>query len=199
MAINLSTGFRLTPENFLPVPIDVCAAFEAETDTVGAHEWMLENDIDPGPVIAVLGDVKLIDVVSRDCPSWTALALPLRADGVFVDTLLIDTDTFEHLRICDAVDWLGEDNISGTVRLHAAPVDWLRAGCAGCCSLHPYGRGHLRALRRADRIQCDDIRLALEAWEWGFGAYDNDLARFDIDDLPENVACYFQRQARAVA
>jgi hypothetical protein len=35
----------------------------------------------------------------------------------------------------------------------------------------------------------------MEAWEWGFGAHDDDLGKFLIDDDPESIADYFRRAA----
>jgi hypothetical protein len=36
------------------------------------------------------------------------------------------------------------------------------------------------------------IHTALEAWSWGFGAEDDELARFEIDDSPLAIRSYFE-------
>lgn len=213
MPTDLSTGFRLTPEDYLPTPAEVWAHFQDLPGEDGAREWLRDNDIDPDPVIAALGSVKVIRVMTSydfdlgvrtpsgfmhdfDVKGTETLAFPVRQDGAFADLVLIDLDSPNRCgRVLHAIEWLGEEDIKGTVRLHVGPLDWLAAGCTGCCSIHPYQRAHMRALRRADAILCDDIALAMEAWEWGFGAHDDDLGKFLVDDDPGNIADYFRRQA----
>lgn len=213
MPTDLSTGIRLTPEDYLLTADEVWARYQELGGEDEAREWLRDNDIDPDPVFGALGSVKVVRVMTShdrdlgvttasglvhelDDKGFEALAFPVHQDGAFADLVLLDLDSpGRAARILHAIEWLGEENIKGTVRLHAGPLDWLAAGCTGCCSIHPYQRGHMRALRRADAILCDDIALAMEAWEWGFGAHDDDLGKFLIDDDPENIADYFRRAA----
>ncbi len=91
----------------------------------------------------------------------------------------------------------GRENLPlPVVRLHAHSMDWLEAGCEGVCHIEPIGRKALADLRNATTIECSDIYTALKAWDWGFGGDEDELFRFIIDDLPFNIRCYFQDEAR---
>lgn len=57
----------------------------------------------------------------------------------------------------------------------------------------------MKRLQAVDKIYCNDVGLALEAWEWGFSARNEYLDRFEIDDNPDNVREYFEAQAIAQA
>jgi hypothetical protein len=83
--------------------------------------------------------------------------------------------------------WLG--NFEPVVRLHAHPMDWLEAGCIGVCHIEPISRKALKELCRAEKIECNEIHTALEAWDWGFGSDPQELARFSIDDTPFSIRC----------
>jgi hypothetical protein len=119
------------------------------------------------------------------------LAVPIFLDGTFVDLLLVSNDGTSFARATCRAKWLGV--VTGPVlRLHAHPMDWLAAGCTGVCHIEPISRKALKELRNVDIIQCNDIHTALEAWDWGFGGEDDELARFVIDDSPGNISAYYE-------
>ena len=117
------------------------------------------------------------------------LAIPIIEDGTFVDMLFI-SDEMTFARATCRARWLGK--LTPTVRLHAHPMDWLEAGCTGVCHIEPISRKALKDLRTAERIECNCIHTALEAWSWGFGADDEALKRFEIDDSPFSIRSYFE-------
>ena len=121
------------------------------------------------------------------------LAVPIIEDGIFVDLLFI-SDEMSFARATCRAKWLGQ--LTTTVRLHAHPMDWLEAGCTGVCHIEPISRKALKDLRAAERIECNCIHTALEAWDWGFGGEDDELKRFEIDDSPFNIRCYFEDEVR---
>jgi hypothetical protein len=124
------------------------------------------------------------------------LAVPIYEDGKFIDLLLIGDDLSFETACCNAT-WLGRENLSGpVVRLHPNPTQWLESGCTGVCHIEPIGRKALKDLQAATTIQCNDIHTALEAWDWGFGGEDDELARFSIDDTPGNVRSYFEDEVK---
>lgn len=63
-------------------------------------------------------------------------------------------------------------------------------------SLSAARRLKTKDLQAATTIECNDIGTALEAWDWGFGADDDGLARFEIDDPPGNIRSYFETDIR---
>jgi hypothetical protein len=84
-----------------------------------------------------------------------------------------------------------------SVRLHPHPLDWLEAGCTGACHIALISRKALKELRAAKTIQCNDIGTALEAWDWGFSADDEELGRFVIDADEANILEYIKVSAWA--
>src|SRR5205823_5497472 len=118
-------------------------------------------------------------------------------NGQFIDLLLIDTYWHSHRAICGRANWLGRDNFGDatTLRLHRDPLDWLAAGCEGVCHVEPISRKAFPELAAATKILCNDLPTALEAWDWGFGSEREELSRFEIDDEPESIRAYFERQA----
>ena len=119
------------------------------------------------------------------------LALPIFEDGVFSDLLCI-SEAMTFVRITCRSKWLGRENLAApVVRLHAHPMDWLESG-TGVCHIEPCSRKALKELRKAKTIECNDIYTALEAWSWGFGAEDEYLSRFEVDDSPFNILSYFE-------
>jgi hypothetical protein len=46
--------------------------------------------------------------------------------------------------------------------------------------------------RSAEVIECNDIYTALQAWDWGFGGDDDELARFSIDDSAASIGAYYE-------
>jgi hypothetical protein len=82
------------------------------------------------------------------------------------------------------------------VRLHAHPMDWLEDGCTGVCHIESISRKALKDLRSVTTIECNDVHTALEAWSWGFGADEDELARFAIDDTPGSIRAYFEDEAK---
>jgi hypothetical protein len=122
------------------------------------------------------------------------LAIPIIDDSTFTDILFI-SDEMSFARATCRASWLGRENLTlPVVRLHAHPMDWLEAGCAGVCHIEPVSRNALKHLRNAKRIECNDIHTALEAWDWGFGGDSEELARFEIDDTPYAIRSYFEEQ-----
>lgn len=81
---------------------------------------------------------------------------------------------------------LGRENLThDVVRLHAHPLDWLQAGCAGVCHVAPINRQALKELRSAKSIVCNCIHTAAEAWAWAFEpswALDHPNAEPDLRD-----------------
>ena len=55
-----------------------------------------------------------------------------------------------------------------------------------------FSRKALAELTAATTIECNDIHTALEAWDWGFGGEEDELARFVIDDSPGNISAYYE-------
>jgi hypothetical protein len=136
-----------------------------------------------------------------------ALAVPIIEDGVFIDLLLIgDFISFDTDEACDdryfetaccRAPWLGRENLAGpVVRLHSHPLDWLAAGGSGVCHIEPVSRKALKDLRSVATIERNCIHTALEAWDWGFGADDDELARFMIDDSLAAIRSYFEDIAK---
>jgi hypothetical protein len=122
--------------------------------------------------------------------------------GLFVDLLVIDPDDLTFSLVCGRARWVGRDALAQrVVRLHRDPIDWLAAGCAGSCHVALISRKGLRELRSAEQILCDDVHTALEAWDWGFGANDKALSRFEVDAESWNIRDYFRTTAshRAVS
>jgi hypothetical protein len=118
------------------------------------------------------------------------LAIPMFEDGKFIDLLFISNDGVSFARATCRAPWLG--TIAPTTRLHSHPMDWLEAGCVGACHVEPISRKALKDLHTATTIKCNDIHTALEAWDWGFGGEDEELARFVIDDTPGNISAYYE-------
>lgn len=213
-------------DNFLIWPSEAEAAFRAAPGADLGAAWLSEHDIDPDPVTAALGEVKLVDAVmsydydvaairpadlksvcgrmilSIGSGAPTALAVPVIEEGHFVDLLFIVRGSPDAFLACERAGWLGRDclHTGATVRLHADPMDWLRAGCKGLC--HVSRHGSMRAfedLHSAERILCADVETALTAWEWGFGCDDDALARFEIDAAPDEIRAHIEREARHAA
>ena len=201
----------------MPRPADVEAEFFAKTtddNRVSALDWLAAHDINPAPIKDCAGSIASIQwTVTWDLEvdryrfhiyeaahvgpkhDWH-IAVPLILKGVFTDLLLLNASFNDFTTACGKAKWLGQIGCEKAIRLHRDPIDWLEAGCQGVCHLEPISRQALKDLRAADKILCNDIHTALEAWEWGFGADDDDLTRFVIDAAPENIRYYFERQAR---
>lgn len=194
----------------MPDIVEVMEAFNAAGGDAEAREWLNDNDIGPLPIPAKLlhatcsNDFELPGfesangtlVFSITPGEPNVLAFPIMKDGDAIDLMLIGLEEMDYYAVCQEADWLGYDNLDAdTIRLHFSPLEWLEAGCTGVVQIHPYQRRHMTELKRAKRIECNSIELALEAWEWGFSAHDEDLERFDIDDHPDNIQAYFDRQA----
>ena len=195
-------------DDALPLPDEVEREFrDCAGDGLTAIAWLAEHDIDYVPQHAALIQYTMIwdsetgryqfliygpDHVGPKHPP--ELALPIFEDGSFVDLLFI-SDEMSFARATCRASWLG--CITGpVVRLHAHPMDWLEAGCTGVCHIEPMGRKALKDLRAAERIECACIYTALEAWSWGFGADDDELARFFVDGSPASIRGYFEDDVR---
>jgi hypothetical protein len=124
------------------------------------------------------------------------LAVPIYEDGKFIDLLLVGDDlSFETA--CRKATWLGRENLSGpVVRLHPNPTEWLESGCTGVCHIEPIARTALKDLQAATTIECNDVHTALQAWDWGFDADEDELARFVIDDTPAGIRSYLETDIR---
>lgn len=124
------------------------------------------------------------------------LAVPIIEDSKFIDLLVI-SDQMDFASVTCRASWLGRENLTlPVVRLHAHPMDWLEAGCMGVCHIALVSRKALKELTKAKTIECNDIETALEAWDWGFGSDEAELARFEIDDTPSSIKAYYERTIR---
>ncbi|MBK1793543.1 hypothetical protein JHL21_03430 [Devosia sp. WQ 349] len=181
-----------TPK-YEPTLQDLFAAFEAADGTAEALEWLADNDIGPPPI-----PTKLLCVEAGAFVSGTpnSLVFPVIKDGETIDFLAIDLEDCRYRTLLGWPEWLGADNLGAeVVRLHFSPLEWLEAGCAGVVQIHPFARAHFAALQGSSVIECADIELALEAWDFGFSGRDAELARFEIDAPKECIDYYFERCA----
>ena len=210
-----SSDISLELEDLFPLSEELQDAFEHIGDESAADAWLSENDIDSETLKAAGITCRIVNVTASNDFDVLAgqsrggvlyeitdgglpvLGVPIMAAGEFVDLCLIDLNDPTSFRcMYERSDWLGSDHLGQpTVRLHRSPLSWLEAAGVGVANLHPYCRQHFKDLSKSDRIECDDIDAALEAWEWGFSARAVDLTRIDCDDTPENIAAYFDRQA----
>ena len=185
------------------------------TDDAGAGiEFLRDEGIDPAPVLAAVGAVKLLNTSNSTAlyrpeldHSGTgvvhefanngppAIAFPIIEDGRFVDLLLIGTNDFSFDTLLGETCWLGRDALtSATVRLHKHPLDWLDAGCTGVCHIAPFSRAEFAEFRGVERIECSDIHLAMEVLGWAFDGDEDELKRFFIDDEPQNIREFFLQE-----
>jgi len=187
-------------DDTLPLPAEVEQEFR---DHAGydVNDWFAEHGIEAEPIGKIIqygmvwnpetGRYRfLIYAPEHVGPKQSAeLAIPITEDGVFVDLLFI-SESMSFARATCRASWLGR--VTGpVVRLHAHPMDWLEAGGTGICHIEPITRKAFKDLRVVERIECNDIGTALEAWDWGFGGEDDELARFEIDDTPASIRSYF--------
>jgi hypothetical protein len=191
-------------DDTLPLPSEVEKEFSDKAgDGLTAIAWLAERDIDPRPGVALIqygtiwnpetGRYQFViytpDHVGPKHPA--ELAIPIFEDGTFVDLLCI-SEAMTFVRITCRAPWLGRENLTlPVVRLHAHPMDWLETG-TGVCHIEPMSRKALKELSRVTTIECNDISTALEVWSWGFGAEDDELSRFSIDDSPHAIRRYFE-------
>ena len=199
-------------DDTLPMPTEVEREFRDNAGSnVTAIAWLADHGIDSAPVDAALIQYGMIwtqetgryrfliygpDHVGPKHPH--ELAIPIFEDGKFLDLLFI-SDEQSYARATCRAPWLG--HVTGpTVRLHAHPMDFIEAGCTGVCHIEPISRKALKELRGVERIECNDIHTALEAWSWAFGGQgdqtDDELARFIIDDTPDSIRIYFEEEAK---
>jgi hypothetical protein len=198
------------PDDTLPLPDEVEREFfDKAGDNLTALAWLADHGIDTAPPNVALVQYGVIwnpetgryrfliytpDHVGPKYPH--ELAVPVVEDGNFVDLLFI-SDEMSFARATCRAQWLGRENFIGpVVRLHPHPLDWLEAGCTGVCHIEPCSRKALKDLRAFETIECNDVHTALEAWSWGFGAEDDELARFLIDDTPLAIRQYFEDVAK---
>jgi hypothetical protein len=188
----------------LPLPADVEREFrENAGDGLTALAWLADHGIDAAPEhAAVIQYAMAWDYDSERYwfiiygPDHVGpkhepeLAVPIFENGKFIDLLFIN-ESMSFVRATCRAKWLG--TVAGPVlRLHAHPLDWIAAGGAGACHIEPISRKALKDLRNVATIECNDIHTALEAWDWGFGGEDDELARFVIDDTPGNISAYYE-------
>lgn len=200
-------------DDTLPLPDEVEQEFrENAGDNLTAITWLSDHGVESAPQDVALIQYGMVwtpetgryrfliyapDHVGPKYPP--ELAIPIIEDGTFVD-LLVVSDEMSFARVTCRTRWLGQ--LTSTVRLHAHPMDWIEAGCTGVCHIEPISRNALKDLRKATRIECNDIHTALEAWDWGFDAdrtnddAPSDMARFVIDDSPFNIRAYFEDEVR---
>jgi hypothetical protein len=195
-------------DDTLPLAAEVEREFRDNAgDNLTAIAWLADHGIDSAPLHAALIQYGIVlnpetgrfrfliygpEHVGPKCQP--VLAVPLIENGAFTDLLLLSDDmSFETATY--RASWLG--TVAGpVVRLHAHPLDWIEAGCTGVCHIAPISRKALKELRNAERIECNCIETALEAWDWGFGGEDDELARFEIDDSAESIRGYFEDEAK---
>jgi hypothetical protein len=199
-------------DDTLPLPADVEPEFlkhvgdglSAETAT-----WLEDRGIDPAPINSAAliqygfiwnpsagrYDFRVYDADHIGPKRRPVLAVPIIEGGEFIDLLLIGDDkSFEM--VTHRAPWLGIENIKESVRLHAHPLQWLKAGCTGACHVALISRAALKDLRNIESIVCNDIGTALEAWSWAFDADEAELSRFEVDDTPVSINEYYERAAR---
>ncbi|MGY4364064.1 hypothetical protein ACVW1A_000129 [Bradyrhizobium sp. LB1.3] len=200
-----------TFDDTLPTAEEVeCEFQERGADKAMAVTWLTEHGVDtsPPPQAAVIqygvvwtpeiGRYKFVIYGSSHIgPKHPhELAVPIFEDGKFVDLLVI-SDQMHFASVTCRASWLGRENLAvPVVRLHAHPIDWLEAGCTGACHIAPISRKALKELAAAGIIKCNKIETALEAWDWGFGSDEAELARFEIDDTPRAIEAYYKREIR---
>jgi hypothetical protein len=193
-------------DDTLPLPDEVEQEFRDKAgDNLTAIAWLSDHGIESAPQHVALIQYGMVwtpktgryrfviytpdHVGPKHRPE---LAIPIVEDGTFVDLLFI-SDEMTFARATCRAPWLGREYLAlPVVRLHAHPMDWLEAGCTGVCHIEPISRKALKDLRAAERIECNCIHTALEAWDWGFGGEDDELKRFEIDDSPFNIRGYFE-------
>jgi hypothetical protein len=197
-------------DDTLPFPDEVEQEFRDKAgDNLTAIAWLSGHGIESAPQDVALIQYGMVwtpetgryrfviyesDHVGPKYPP--ELAIPIIEDGTFVDLLFI-SDEMSFARATCRAPWLGWEYLAlPVVRLHAHPMDWLEAGCTGVCHIEPISRKALKDLRVAERIECNCIHTALEAWDWGFGGEDDELKRFEIDDSPFNIRSYFEDEVR---
>jgi hypothetical protein len=187
-------------DDTLPLPEEVEKEFNAHAGH-DVNAWLSEHGIDAEPIGKLIqygmawnpdtGRYQFLiyqpDHVGPKYPP--ELAIPIFEDGKFVDLLVIG-ESMSFARVTCCASWLG--TIEPTTRLHAHPLDWIAAGCTGCCHVALISRVALKELRAATTIECNCIHTALEAWDWGFGGEDEELARFEIDDTAASIRQYFE-------
>jgi hypothetical protein len=197
-------------DDTLPLPTEVETEFRDKAgDNLIALAWLSDHGIESAPQDAALIQYAMVwtpetgryrfliyasDNVGTKHPP--ELAIPILEDGTFIDLLFI-SDEMSFARATCRAPWLGREYLAlPVVRLHAHPMDWLEAGCTGVCHVEPVSRKAFKDLRAAERIECNDIHTALEAWDWGFGGEDDELKRFEIDDTPFAIRSYFEEEVR---
>jgi hypothetical protein len=197
-------------DDTLPLPREVENEFrEKAGDNLTALAWLSNHGIESAPDDVALIQYGMVwtpetgryrfliyapEHIGPKCPP--ELAIPIMEDGIFVDLIFV-SDEMSFARATCRAPWLGRENLAlPVVRLHAHPMDWLEAGCTGVCHIEPISRKALKELRGAETIECSCIYTALEAWDWGFDADDDELKRFEIDDSPFNIRCYFEDEFR---
>jgi hypothetical protein len=202
-------------DDTLPLPDEVEREFlDKAGDDLTALAWLEERDIDSAPILKSVGKIALIQYWSVWNPDTgryrfliyepdhvgpkypPELAIPIIEDGRFIDLLFI-SDEMSFARATCRAPWLGRKNLTlPIVRLHAHPMDWLESGCTGVCHIEPISRKALAELTDATTIECNDVYTALEAWDWAFGGDPQELERFDIDDTPYSIRCYFEDEVK---
>lgn len=200
-----------TFDDTLPAPEEVEREFLAKVDdNLTAIAWLVERGISaPPPQRVALIQYGVIwnseagrykfaiygpEHIGPKYPH--ELAVPIMEDGKVIDLLVI-SDAMSFTLVTCRASWLGRKNLAqAVVRLHAHPMDWLEAGCVGVCHVAPISRKSLKELARAKTIECNDIETALEAWDWGFGGEDEELARFEVDDAPYAIQANYEREVR---
>jgi hypothetical protein len=193
-----------THDESLSLPAEVEREFlDNADDGMTALAWLADHGIDAVPERAAVIQYAMVWTPEADRyrfviygpehigPKYPPeLAVPFFEDGEFIDLLFI-SDSMSFERATGRAKWLG--SVAGpVVRLHAHPMDFFAAGCTGVCHIEPISRKALKDLRSVETIQCSEIHTALQAWDWGFGGEDDELARFVIDDTAGNISAYYE-------
>lgn len=195
----------------LPTAEEVEREFrERAGDNVAATKWLIGHGVDTSPPLKAAliqyGVVWTPEIARYKFVIYGPehvgpkhsheLAVPIVENGTFIDLLVISGEMHFASVTCRA-SWLGRENLTlPVVRLHAHPMDWLDAGCSGACHIAPINRKALKELAQAKTIECNDIETALEAWDWGFGSDEAELARFEIDDTPDAIQAHYESLVR---
>jgi len=201
-----------TFDDTLPLPGEVEQEFLNKAgDGLTAIVWLTDHGIDPTLIIQRVALIQYGMVWNSEASRYAfliytpdhvgpkhppELAMPIFEDGTFVDLLFVN-DEMSFARATCRAQWLGSQNLAlPVVRLHAHPMDWIEAACTGVCHIATISRKALTDLRSVERIECNCIHTALEAWDWGFESDDDELARFDVDDTPAGIRSYFEDEVR---
>jgi hypothetical protein len=125
-------------DDTMPLAKDAERIFnEHAGDDLKTRDWLQERGIDAANAreVALIDYILVCDVLAGRCefktypadhigPKQFALAVPIYEAGKFVDLLLIYCEDLSFQLVTGRASWLGRENITGKVRLHATDA-WL--------------------------------------------------------------------------